>query len=211
MSEDILLRDITIFNEMMVHPALFTHPKPTKVAIISDEPSILQEVLKHQSVAEIWYISDNKTSKKTELLDNPRITQYTNNLISIADSLPFESLDVVCISTVFSKNTIFALSDLLQREGILIQLAYSLFEMNKIKKIYDFLQAENFHDIQLMQFPQHNFSWQSAFMAKKTGTFKQVREKDIFNKPFSTEFYNYDMHKAALALPEFLRKEINAT
>ena len=33
-------------------------------------------------------------------------------------------------------------------------------------------------------------------------------EKDIFNKSFSTRFYNLDVHKAAFALPEFMRIEL---
>jgi len=48
----------------------------------------------------------------------------------------------------------------------------------------------------------------TAIMAIKTGTFKRIREKDIYNKPFATKFYNFDMHKAALALPEFVREEL---
>ena len=47
-------------------------------------------------------------------------------------------------------------------------------------------------------------------MATKRAAFKRVREKEIFNRPFTTRYYNYDVHKAALVLPEFMRSELES-
>jgi spermidine synthase len=43
-------------------------------------------------------------------------------------------------------------------------------------------------------------------MASKNGAIKHFREEDAANKPFPTTYYNTDIHRAALATPEFMRR-----
>ena len=58
-----LENDNVIFYEMMTHPALFSHPRPARVAILGDEADgILSEVLKHSSVTDVWCVTKNNIS-----------------------------------------------------------------------------------------------------------------------------------------------------
>jgi hypothetical protein len=43
-------------------------------------------------------------------------------------------------------------------------------------------------------------------MATKCPIFPRIREKDIYNKTFVTRYYNFDTHKAACVLPEFVKE-----
>lgn len=207
MSESLIERDIIIFNEMMTHPVLFTHPHPKKTAVISNDASILQEILKHQSVAEAWQVTEDSPTKP---LTNSKAHYYAGDLAKWIKVSAADTFDVIIIATPFTATHLKSLFTILHHDGILIQQAGSPFECHAIKKMQDTFHAADFHDVQLLQFPQPNYAsgWRCALMAKKHGAFRRIREKDVFNKSFTTDYYNFDVHNAALAIPEFMRKEL---
>jgi spermidine synthase len=43
-------------------------------------------------------------------------------------------------------------------------------------------------------------------LARKDGDLAAFREHDAKAKPFATRYYNADIHRAALAQPEFMRE-----
>lgn len=45
-------------------------------------------------------------------------------------------------------------------------------------------------------------------MARKGGDLAGFRERGASAKSFATRYYNADMHKAALAQPEFMREAL---
>lgn len=45
-------------------------------------------------------------------------------------------------------------------------------------------------------------------MARKGGDLTGFRERGAATKGFPTRYYNVDIHKGALALPEFMREEL---
>ena len=93
--------------------------------------------------------------------------------------------------------------------GTLIQQSGSFFHCEALKSAAGQINAAGFGELQVLNFPQPSFSsgWRSALMAPKENRFKRVREKDIYNRLFKTVYYNFDVHKASLVLPEFLRTE----
>jgi len=178
--------DALIYNEMMSHVPLFSHPNPQKIAILhSDNTGIKQEVQNHPSVTQVLQLTD--TTK-----------------------LPPESLDVLIIGNNPTPSLFAHYFGILQPSGILLQQNVSPLDLSDLKLIQKQLHEAGFRDTQPLLFPQSKFhsGWRSATMAIKQGVFRRIREKDIFNKSFATHYYNLDMHKAALALPEFMRKEL---
>ncbi len=170
-----------IFREMMTHPAIFTHASPEHIAILGDPDSqILQEVLKHSEIKEVYH---NTTSQKVDILINAGI--HTTN----------------------SKNY----STLLNPNGIFIQKSSSPFEISAIQLLMQDLKSMGFNEFQILTFPQPSVDTGlgSAIMAMKQGIFRRIREKNIFNKPFKTHYYNFDVHHAAMVLPEFMRESFN--
>lgn len=188
-----------IFQEMMSHPALFFHPHPKKVGIIGDhENVILKEVLKHTKIIEIWQISTNKK------IDDPRV-QFQES-IHVAGH---DYFDVIIVANAFSSDQLSTLLNAIHKEGIIVQQSESPFELHAIKQTRNQFLSSGFKDVLTLNFPQPDFpsGWRTAIIAKKTGVFKRIREKDIFSKNFNTLYYNFDVHKAALVLPEFMRLE----
>jgi spermidine synthase len=205
MTQSSTMLDNNICEEMMVHSLFYTHPNLKNIALIAaDNSGLLREILKHPTIHSIW---QEKTAA-TETQD-PRINQYTEGLDAWLEHMPEAVLDGVIIGEgkTLSADHYQQLFTVLKADGIFIQQALSLFNTEQIRGAYQVLQQCGFQDLQIMNFPVPSGS-RTAIMAIKSGTFKRIREKDIFNKAFATRFYNFDMHKAALALPEFVREEL---
>ncbi len=180
MTDSLLQQDAIIFHEMMAHLPLFSHPNPRQVAILHDhQRDIAHEVLKH-----------------------PGITL-------MQETAETGSVDVLIIADEIKGDNYKNYFHLLHRDGILVQLSESPFHLASLKTTQHALQSAGFHDIHIIQFPQPSYpsGWRAAMLAVKYGVLKRPREKDIFNKSFGTRFYNLDIHKAAFAMPEFLRTE----
>lgn len=194
------------FYEMMAHPALFTHPKPVKVAIIGNANGILQEVLKHQTVQTVTCIDSEF------LCDIPdiRVQWITQNEAIRVSNTP-KTYDVVIVRECSQGNSSERLphtASLLDTQGLLIQpYSLSLFEPDNIKLLKQIIKQNGFQDWRIMHIPKLK-GWQTIIMATKCTMLKDALEKNIFNRSFQTRYYNYDMHKAAFAIPECMRTEL---
>lgn len=202
MSETVLLSDPMIFNEMLSHPALFTHQHPQNIAILGDKDhGILHEVLKHDKVLGI-HCDQNIANP------DPRIHSHPANWF---EKCPANTLDILINTTAaHSPTTLKTYFNRLHHDGILIQLCDSLFALDSLKSHVSHIRSAGFSDLHIIHFPQptSKIAWRSAVMALKNGVFKRAREKAIYNKTFKTQYYNHDVHRAALAVPECIREEL---
>ena len=203
--------DNFIYEEMMVHPLFFTHPNLQTIALLAadGDNGLLREILKHQSIRTIWQ------EQPSASVSDPRLRLLTEPLATWLAQTPAASLDGIIIGDASNAKDFTAehyqqFIQLLNADGIFIQQAHSWFNPQALRGVYQTLQQVGFQDLQILNFPQPHLPQGSrvAIMAAKNGTFKKIREKDIFNKNFATKFYNFDMHRAALALPEFVRHEL---
>jgi spermidine synthase len=191
MPNALLLQDSVIYQEMMSHPALFSHPHPKTVTVIGDEEGgIIQEINKHPNITQVQ-----------------SITQPIDTWIKSTEP---ESTDILIVGVDAKPEHFKSLFSILKTDGILVQKAYSPFHVSELKQLQQELSHANFPDIHFLSFPQPHFTsgWRTAIIAKKHGHFRRIREKDIYNKSFTTRYYNFDIHKASLVLPEFMREEL---
>lgn len=194
MSEFSVIQDEVILHEMMTHPVIFSHPDPHNVAVHGDpDQRILQEALKHASLTNIAHKQPHA---------DPRV-----KTINDAEE---ELFDVVITTEKPTPATLKKYMTSLKHDGILLQQCDSPLDISFLKSLQQQLKKLDFSDVQTLIFSQPHFisGWRCALMAKKQGVFKRIREKDIYNRPFKTYFYNTDTHRAALALPEFIRNEL---
>lgn len=207
MPESLLRYDKIIFREMMSHPVLFTHPEPKKIAILGDEDNnILYEVLKHSALSEVLHIKKNQTLIQET---DPRVKViFDDPTVWISKLMP-DSYDILINLTTPTADQLQNYYTILHKRGILLQQSDSPFQLTILKSLAENLQAAGFGDLQIIKFPQPSFltGWRSALMALKQGFFNRVKEKEIYNKTFKTDYYNFDMHQASTALPEFMRKD----
>lgn len=208
MVDSLLDQDALIYREMMTHIPLFSHRNPKTIAMLDDNKhGIAQEILKHPSVTTVWQIGSLSHHK----LSDPRM-HYSKNMNDFLLKAEKNSLDILIIGNTTKINFKHCINAL-HTDGIFIQLCEAFFDLTTLKNIQQQLQTTGFSDVLPLNFPQSHFisGWRAAVIATKEGTIKCPREKDVFNKPFTTKYYNFDMHKAAFALPEFMREALEIT
>lgn len=200
--------DSFLFHEMMAHPVLFTHPKPQKIAIIDNHEGILDEVLKHENITDVCCINNHPQQNSQD-----KRVRY-----QALDSLQWLSHEADAYDIIIQSETKdnFLEQDFgnyfraLKTDGLFIQsYPISLLQLNELKPVYDNLKHAGFTDWQLMLFPQPSYptGCRVAIMAAKNMLIKPITEKNIFNRNFATRYYNFDMHRAALAVPEFAKQK----
>jgi len=222
-------RENFLYHEMMTHPALFTHPDPKKVLIIGGgDCGTLREVLKHRDVEQAWQVDiDEAVTRLSEKYfpelcisngDGRAELLFEDGIKWIQESEP-GSLDLIIVDSTdpigpaeglfgeaFYRDCFHALDS----DGILVQQSESpLYHLDLLKSMHKAMRHVGFNTTKTHHFPQPSYpsGWWSATMAcKETTGLDGFREDDVRNKTFKTQYYNADMHRAALAQPEFCKE-----
>ncbi|MDP2099270.1 MAG: polyamine aminopropyltransferase [Methylobacter sp.] len=220
-------RDNFFYHEMMSHPALFTHPDPKRVWIIGGgDCGTLREVLKHPSVEQAVQIDiDERVTRLAEIYfpelcesnNDPRADlKFIDGIKWVKDAAP-NSVDIIIVDStdpvgpalgLFSEEFYRDCFACLSENGMVVQQSESaLYHVKLIGEMRAAMSASGFNNLQTLFFPQclYPSGWWSATIASK-GDLSKFREADSASKPFDTTYYNIDIHKAALAQPEFFKK-----
>lgn len=224
-------RDNFLYHEMMVHPALFTHPDPRRVLIVGGgDCGTLREVLKHPDIATATQVDiDEEVTRAAERYfpelcaanRDPRARLHFADGIAWVQIAEPGSYDVIIVDStdpvgpaagLFAEPFLRDCHRALGPDGLLVQQSESpLFHLDSILlPLHRALRATGFNDAHTLHFPQcvYPSGWWSATLACKTGQVRDFREADAAAKPFATEYYNAEIHRAALATPEFMRRAL---
>jgi spermidine synthase len=224
-------RDNFLYHEMMTHPVLFTHQAPKKILVIGGgDCGTLREVLRHAEVEEAWQVEiDERVTRLSEQYfpelcesnNDPRANFFFGDGIKWIDRCEEGSLDVIIVDStdpvgpaagLFSRVFFEKCMRVLGEDGILVQQSESpLFHSNTIiKDMYVEMKAAGFNALHTIPFPQPIYpsGWWSCTMAKKSGSVTEFRYNDAKAKSFETQYYNADLHKGHLNLPEFMKKSL---
>jgi len=223
-------RDNFIYHEMMSHPVLFTHAAPRHVVIIGGgDCGTLREVLKHAEVAEAWQVDiDERVTRLAEQYfpglcesnDDPRARFFFGDGIQWVKEAEPGSIDIIIIDSTdpigpaeglfteaFYRDCLRALGP----HGILVHQSESpLFHLKLIKAMRGAMAAAGLANQLTLSYPQCSYpsGWWSATMASAATPLSGFREQDAAAKPFETQYYSAPIHRAAMALPEFVKKEL---
>jgi spermidine synthase len=225
-------RENFLYHEMLAHPVLLTHRAPKRVCIIGGgDCGTLREVLKHEGVEQATQIDiDERVTRVAEQFfpeltasnDDPRATLlFADGIQWMADAEP-GSLDVIIVDSTdpvgpaqglftadFYNDCRRALAD----DGLLVQQSESpLYHLDIIASMHEDLRAAGFGAVRTLFFPQTIYpsGWWSATMAAAGGRIPDFRRIDA-GAMLDTTYYNADIHAAALAQPEFVRRRLAAT
>jgi len=220
-------RDNFLYHEMMTHPALFTHRDPKKVVIVGGgDCGTLKEVLKHPDVEDAWQVEiDERVTRLSETYfpelcesnNDPRANFFFGDGVQWMRDMVPDSLDVIIIDSTdpvgpaeglfaldFYRDCMLALRD----GGIIVQQSESplLHTHTIIKSIHEDMQKAGFDHVRTLPFPQPVYptGWWSCTMAGKEKPVVYFREEDADQRPFVTRYYNADIHRGALAMPQFM-------
>lgn len=224
-------RDNFFYHEMMAHPVLFTHPRGRRVVIIGGgDCGTLREVLRHDEVEQAIQVEiDERVTRLAEKYfpelceanNDPRAQlRFADGIRWMAECEP-ESLDVIIVDStdpigpaegLFNEAFYRSCLDALRPGGIIVQQSESpLVHLPLLQKIRHALKNAGFNAVRTLTFPQPCYpsGWWSATMARKALDLSGFRERGAATKSFPTRYYNADTHKAALALPEFLKQALD--
>lgn len=223
-------RDNFLYHEMMSHPVLYTHANPENVLIIGGgDCGTLREVLRHKTVKQAWQVEiDERVTRLAEEYfpelcsanNDSRAKLLFEDGIKWVENAPSQSLDIIIIDStdpigpaegLFSAPFYKQCHRALKPSGILVQQSESpLIHMRILKEMYQAMDQSGFADVKTLSFPQTVYpsGWWSATMACKDKAIAGFREQDALKKPFETQYYNTQIHRACFAMPEFFVRQI---
>ncbi|WP_295540238.1 polyamine aminopropyltransferase [uncultured Thiohalocapsa sp.] len=225
-------RENFLYHEMLAHPVLLTHPAPKRVCIIGGgDCGTLREVLKHQDVEQVTQIDiDERVTRVAEQFfpaltasnGDPRAKLlFADGIQWMADAEP-GGLDVVIVDStdpvgpaqgLFTADFYSDCRRALADDGLLVQQSESpLLHLDIIASMHQDLRTAGFGAVRTLFFPQAIYpsGWWSATMAATGECIPDFRRIDDAGTALSTTYYNADIHAAALAQPEFVRKRLAA-
>lgn len=220
-------RDNFIYHEMLSHPALLSHANPQKVLIIGGgDCGTLREVLKHDSVQHVDMVEiDERVTRVAEQFfpelcssnHDPRAhIQFDDGINWVRECKPDE-YDVILIdgsdpegpaAVLFSEEFLQACYRSLKTGGVFAGQSESpLFHMELIKHLQRTLKKAGFSDVATLNFPQCTYpsGWWSATLAGKQASLSSFREQP----EIQGEYYNHQVHQAALAMPSFMARQLS--
>jgi len=221
-------RDNFLYHEMMSHPALFTHPDPKRVVIIGGgDCGTLQQVLRHDSVTSALQVEiDERVTRLAEqyfpeLCENnsdPRAHFLFGDGIRWMKEADAGSVDVIIVDStdpigpakgLFTEDFYRDCHRALGEAGVLVQQSESpMYHMDILGDMHAAMRAAGFDTTRTLHYPQPVYpsGWWSATMACKGVRPEDFRADAAAARGFSTRYYNADIHRAALAQPEFCRE-----
>lgn len=223
-------RDNFLYHEMMSHPALNSHPNPRDVVVVGGgDCGTLREVLKHPEVRRAVQVEiDERVTRLSEQYfpelcvanGDPRATLFFGDGIAWMKEAPAESLDLIIIDStdpvgpaegLFGRKFYGDCIKALRPGGLLVQQSESpLLHLELIAEMQHFMRDAGFAQTRLLHFPQPIYpsGWWSASVAQKTAGDLAERLDPALLAGLGTKYYNADTHKAAFALPGFVRQAL---
>lgn len=219
--------DNNSYNEMISHVPLLVHPSPKEVLIIGGgDCGTLTETMKHPEVEKCTMCEIDKMVVETVRvhfpyltvgLDDPRAKViYQDGKVFIEKGA--ERYDVIILdlsdpvgpaAELFQKTFYQKVFDRLADDGILVAQTESPFYNQKtVKAIFRNLR-EIFPIVKMYTcfMPIYPSGlWSFAFCSKKYDPIADFDHKRYSRLNMRTRYYNAETHKAAFALPEYIKE-----
>ncbi len=217
-------KDEFFYHEMLVHPALVTHPDPQQILIIGGgDGGTLKETLRYPiervkmveidpdviAVAKKYFpwLLHSLEDKRTEVL-TAEGKKYLDTSQDNYDIVFVDSSEPVGPSKILHERSFFELvRDRLAPSGIVCaQMGAPFFQMESMKRakdnLKDVFEIVRFYLAPVPTYPGGN--WCYVYLSRQVDPFALRREP-----PPGLKYYNQAIHKAAFALPNYLQKILN--
>lgn len=223
-------RDNFLYHEMMSHVALNSHPDPRTVVIVGGgDCGTLSEVLRHPEVTSATQVEiDERVTRLSEKYfpelctrnEDPRATLFFGDGIQWMKQASPESIDLIIIDStdpvgpaegLFGKRFYLDCIKALKPDGMLVQQSESpLLHLKLIVEMHTAMRDAGFARTHLFHYPQviYPSGWWSGSIATKTTAPLLERLDDTAIAALDAKFYNAQTHRAAFALPTFVRNAL---
>lgn len=224
--------DEFIYHEMLVHPAIFSHPCPKKVLIIGGgDGGVLREVLRHP-IQEVYLVDIDRKVIEVSQKYLPFVSRGAfldkRARIFIEDGIKFikkykNFFDVIIIDStdplgpslrLFSKNFYQDIFKALTKNGVLSVQSGCLFEQffhlkkifEKLKNFFPFIKIHKACVPCFQCSNEYSFTVASKFDLRKI-TLKDV-EKKFQKLNLDLKYYSPEIHFSSVVLPEYLLQSL---
>ncbi len=215
--------DEFFYHEMIVHPAMVSHPDPEKILVIGGgDGGTVREILRYhveeiylveidQEVIEVSkrffpQISGSLSSEKVKIINSDG-AEFLRNSCEKFDIIIVDSSDPVGPSiSLFTEDFVDSVISHLKKGGVYISQSGSpIFQKEHLKEFFK-LVKNKFKIANLYLAPVTTYPgtiW--SFIA---GSFETDINDIKRRPPEGLKFYNIEIHKLAFSLPNFVREII---
>ena len=229
-------KDEYVYHEMITHIPMLTHPNPKRALVIGGgDGGTARELLRHDSLEEVVMVEiDDKVIEASKMhlptiasaLEHPKLNLIVEDGIKYVNDAADESFDLVIVDStdpvgpaegLFTVDFYKEVYRILSKDGIMVTQSESpRFNSKVFKEIFQTYRGiygqEQVH-CYLAYIPTYptgmwSFSYSSKGGAHPIANFDEAKSK-AFAKEHRLKYYNEDLHKAAFALPSFVRDMIS--
>jgi spermidine synthase len=222
-------KDEFVYHDMITHVPMFTHPNPENVLIIGGgDGGTAREVLRHKSVKKCVMVEIDKmvvdaclehipqTSKdlshpKLELIIDDGL-EYVKNTSLKFDVILIDSTDPIgpaapLFNSAFYKNV----KKCLTPNGIVVSQGESVFFESHMQQILLGILGEHFSKVSIYNYSNLTYPgglWSFTYASDALDPIKNFNESRVQTSKMKFNYYNEQIHKAAFALPSFMREKV---
>lgn len=226
--------DAFVINEVMVHPALLSHPKPEQVLIVGGgDGGTAQEALKHPQVKKIMVIEQDELVTKAAqqwlaTLGSVKAMQDSRLFMRFADAheelkkLPAHQTDILIVDAYnpvdmedaqWHNDFYQSVKRVLKTNGLAVfQLGSPWLNQAKYQQHYRVIcQSFGADKVQICQASVPSYPtglWTFAFVnqTKENLLAVDIKRQEQLCRSYELQYYNEDIHAQLWTLPNFLRK-----
>lgn len=222
-------RDEFAYHDMISHLPLFVHPNPKNVLVIGGgDGGTAREVIRHNSVEKCTMVEidamvvdacKEHIPQTASALDNPKI-----NLI-IGDGVEFvkettEKFDVIIVDStdpigpaqpLFGEAFYQDVFNCLTDDGIVVSQGESSWYAMDIQQSLLGVLNNVFDQCFLYSFSNLTYPgglWSFTFATKNHHPINDFDPQRVIDSALAFDYYNHQLHTAAFALPNFVKKEL---
>ncbi len=222
-------RDEFVYHDMIAHVPLFVHPSPGEVLVIGGgDGGTIREVLRHREVERVTMVEIDsqvvEVSKKffptmSVGFSDPRLrllfrdgAEFVKEDQGSYDVILVDSADPVGPADILFREEFFrSARERLKEGGIFVaQTESPFYHPDIVANTYSILKKlyKNVH-MYLAWIPAYPSAlWSFCFCSDKLHPLEDFKEERVSGSGLEFKYYNPEVHRAAFALPNFVKKLI---
>ena len=222
-------KDEFIYHDMIVHVPMATNPNIKKVLVIgAGDGGTVRELVRYDSIEKIDMVEIDKLvvdvcreyfPHSTSGLDDERVSLYFQDGLKFVSEKENEYDLIIVDSTdpigpgegLFTREFYSNCHKALSKDGILVNQHESPFyeEYAKAmqrahKRIHEFFPVAKVYQVHIPTYASGH--WLFGFASKSFDPVRDLNEEKWNALGFETGYYNTEIHKAAFALPNYVKK-----
>ena len=228
-------KDEFVYHDMIAHPALAVNPNIKRVLIIGGgDGGTAREICRYQHIEKIDMVEIDEMvvrlcrqylPQTAVVFDNPRLNLIIGDGLAHVMNSADNSYDLILVDStdpvgpgegLFTREFYRNCSRILSDDGIMINQQEGAFydwdfrEMArahaKINEVFPIAKIYGFN------IPSYSSGyWYFGFASKKLDPIADHKPEQWDKFGLKTRYYNADIHKAAFALPNYVREKLAAT